>query len=209
VNSNVDVILRRFFNWGQRGLTWIVLTGCQPSVWKSWTTGRNFEGSLYSTLRTNIFGVGFFMFVALRFLPYGLVPAALMVVFEIITILISIRFLLWILSSLYGDYNGGCPQERYDTISVWAGALHVPMLIGASLGVWTEPWIAFPLFRIIGILYGLFVLKQFMAFEMKVPSDSLKKVWYGVSFVWLLVLLGARVLSLSFTAPIWIDTLTS
>jgi hypothetical protein len=81
------------------------------------------------------------------------------------------------------------------------------MLIGAILGVWTEPWIAFPLFRIFGVLYGVLVLRQFLAQVMKFPANSLSMVWGGVSAVWILILIGARVMSLSITTPVWVDTL--
>jgi hypothetical protein len=190
-----------------RNLLGVVLKGYRSSVWEFAPKGHVIETSGYRHVLTNSIAIVFFICVGIRYLPYGLTPALLMVALEVLTIFISLRFVSWVVSSLYGDFHGECTPDKYQSILAWSGALQAPMLLGAILGVWTEPWIAFPLLRVVGMLYGVLVLRQFFMHEMKFPVDSLEKIWCGVSAVWILILIGARILSLSIMAPVWVDAL--
>jgi hypothetical protein len=191
----------------ERNLIGVVLNGYRSSVWQFAPSGRVVETSGFRYVSTNVFAIVFFICVGIRYIPFGLMPAMLMVVLEALTIFISLIFVSWVVSSLYGDFHGECEPDKYQSILAWSGALQVPMLLGAILGVWTEPWIAFPLFRVVGVLYGVLVLRQFFVHEMKFPEESLDKTWCGVSAVWILVLIGTRILALSVMAPVWVDAL--
>tara|TARA_B110000037_G_scaffold218893_1_gene282831 strand:+ start:138 stop:764 length:627 start_codon:yes stop_codon:yes gene_type:complete len=200
-------IWRSWVDAEERNHLGVVLKGYRSSVWDFPPKKQVAETSRDRHVHTNAVAIVFFICVGLRYFPFGLLPALLMVALEVLTIFISLRFISWVVSSLYGDFHGGCTPDKYKSILAWSCALQAPMLLGAILGVWTEPWIAFPLLRVLGMLYGVVVLRQFFIHEMKFPVASLKKIWCGVSAVWILILLGARILSLSIMAPVWVDAL--
>jgi len=184
-----------------------VLLGCRPSVWRGKALQGRCRDSSLSDFHTNIFVGLFFLCVAFRFFPYGVLQALLMVLMEVVTIYISFKFLSWLVLSLYSDFHGECSKDTREEILVWSGALQVPMILGAILGVWTEPWISYPLFRVTGALYGVLVLRNFLKSVMKFPSKSLRAIWMAGATAWIFLLIGARVIFLSLMSPVWVDAL--